>query len=83
MRASLPLRGIGTYVPDKDSDMRGLGVLSVAIGGTTWVLVMAIDYQGRGRALASLTVSHIMDMGEERFKFCRIAETSESQSIVG
>jgi hypothetical protein len=37
MRASLPLRGIGVYVPAKDSDISGQGVdvlsLSVKIGG--------------------------------------------------
>jgi hypothetical protein len=35
MRASLPWRGIGAYVPAKDSDM--MRVLSVAIGGVCWV----------------------------------------------
>jgi hypothetical protein len=36
MRASLPLRGIGVYVPAKDSDIagEGLDVLSVKIGET-------------------------------------------------
>ena len=37
MRASLPLRGMGVYVPAKDSDIdrQGLDVLSVKIGETS------------------------------------------------